>query len=156
MKNNPFLKADRIVIDRLYSDTATFHYRIPTRSFDTGSGEYYNSFQECARTINIQEPSEIVDAVVDGKNYMKGDLTANVAMLDLQDALKPVTGDPVDLNKERTAEGVKSGLDPRYDFVEYGGNTYRIVRISPKHVFANVASLFKVQLREGGQEDGDL
>lgn len=159
MKKNPFLKADRAVIDKLYSDTATFRYRIPTRSFDTGSGAYYSSFQECVRTINIEQPSELSEASygsgawsADGKNWMKGDLTARVAMLDLQAALDPVSGDPVDLSMERTADGVQSGLDPRYDIVEYGGNTYRIVKVAPANVYANIASVFKIQLREGGAD----
>lgn len=157
MRRNPFLKADRIIISRLYNNTAVLTYRVRVRSYDAESGELAETEFPFVRTVHISEPSEVSEGIVDGKNYLKGDLTAEIAYLELRQSLDALPGDPavtVDGEAKTLAElrpmtVVKSGIDLRLDTLEYGGTVYRFVKVKPKHVYANTASIFRMQLREG-------
>nr|DAH25015.1 MAG TPA: hypothetical protein [Caudoviricetes sp.] len=157
MRRNPFLKADRIVISKLYGNTAVLTYRVRVRSYDAAAGEFAETEFPFVRTVHISEPSEVSEGIVDGKNYLKGDLTAEIAYLELKQSLDAQPGDPAvtvggepkTLAELRPMTVMKSGIDTRLDTLEYGGTVYRFVKVKPKHVYANTASIFRLQLREG-------
>lgn len=157
MKRNPFLKADHIVISRLYNNTAVLTYRIRRKQYVESTGDFIEQEFCFVRDVHISSPKEVSEAVVDGKNYLKGDLTAEIAWLELKNSLDALPGDPaVDVGVEsktlsdlRPMTAVKSGIDLRSDTLEYGGTVYRFVKVLPKNVYANTASVFRIQLREG-------
>lgn len=155
MKRNPFLKADKAVIKKVYGNPAVLKMCENRRSYDSHTGEFTEDDAVFLRNIFIGNMHEIADAVVDGKQYVKGDLHTEVAFQEIADSLVPMTGDPVIvIDKEqktiadlRKADHRTAGIKETKDSLVFDGTEYRIIRITPMIVYAGVPSKLKIQLR---------
>lgn len=151
MKKNPFLKAEQAVIKKVYGNTATIKFNIKVKLYITATGAFVESLFTCPRQIFIKNPHEIVDAIVDGKNYIKGDLTTEIAYQELINAIQPMPDDPImpenkDITDHRRANTRNGGIEEG-DTIEFDGTEYRIVKITPKNFYAGVPSRLKLQMR---------
>lgn len=151
MKKNPFLKAEQAVIKKVYGNTATIKFNIKVKLYITATGAFVESLFTCPRQIFIKNPHEIVDAIVDGKNYIKGDLTTEIAYQELINAIQPMPDDPImpenkDITDHRRANTRNGGIEEG-DTLEFDGTEYRIVKITPKNFYAGVPSRLKLQMR---------
>lgn len=155
MKKNPFLKAEKAVIAKVYGNTATLNINVTRRTYDSATGAFSETTAVYPRTIHIGNPHEIADVIVDGKQYVKGDLNADAAFLEIADALIPMTGDPTavidgetkTIADFRSANRRTGGIDETKDTIVFDGTTYRIVRVTPKNIYAGTPSRLKLQLR---------
>lgn len=139
MKKNPFLKAEKAIIRRVYRNSATLNFNVKSKSYDAATGEFYETETVTAKTVYIKNPREIADAVVDKLNYLKGDLNVEIAYQEVADAVSGVSG--------RTANTRNGGIDGLSDTLTFDGTIYRIVKITPKNFYAGAPSRLKLQLR---------
>lgn len=151
MKKNPFLKAEQAVIKKVYSNSAVLKFNVKTKLYITATGAFVESVFTCPRNIFIKNPHEIADAIVDGKNYIKGDLSTEIAYQELVNAVKPLSDDPImpnnkDITDYRRANTRNGGIEDG-DTLEFDGTEYRIVKITPKNFYAGVPSRLKLQMR---------
>ena len=151
MKKNPFLKAEQAVIKKVYSNSAVLKFNVKTKLYITATGAFVESVFTCSRNIFIKNPHEIADAIVDGKNYVKGDLTTEIAYQELADVIKPLPDDPIfpgnkDITDYRRANTRNGGIEID-DTLEFDGTEYRIVKTIPKNFYAGVPSRIRLQMR---------
>lgn len=151
MKKNPFLKAEKTVIKKVYTNPAVVRFNVKLKTYDPGTGAFSENTYIFLRDVFIKNPHEIADAIVDGKNYIKGDLNTDIAYQEMIDAIKPIDSDPViepntDITNYREANSRNGGLEES-DTIEFNGTEYRIVKITPKNFFAGVPSRLKIQMR---------
>ena len=139
------------MIKKVYGNTATIKFNIKVKLYITATGAFVESLFTCPRQIFIKNPHEIVDAIVDGKNYIKGDLTTEIAYQELINAIQPMPDDPImpenkDITDHRRANTRNGGIEEG-DTLEFDGTEYRIVKITPKNFYAGVPSRLKLQMR---------
>ena len=151
MKKNPFLKAEKAVIKKVYGNAAIIKFNIKTKLYITATGAFVESSFTCPRQVFIKNPHEIADAIVDGKNYIKGDLSTEIAYQELVDVIRPLPDDPImpenkDITDHRRANTRNGGIEEG-DTLEFDGTEYRIVKITPKNFYAGVPSRLKLQMR---------
>lgn len=151
MKKNPFLKAEQAVIKKVYGNTAEIKFNIKVKLYITATGAFVESLFPCSRQVFIKNPHEIADAIVDGKNYIKGDLTTEIAYQELADVIKPISTDPImpdnsNITDYRRANTRNGGLEID-DTLVFDSTEYRIVKTTPKNFYAGVPSRIKVQMR---------
>lgn len=142
MKRNPFLKADDR-LSKIYGNSAVLVYVDTIRDYDETTGEMNESRVSEPHTVSIDSPSVISEAVADGKNYLIGDLTLDISRLALEKALPSF----------RTASLESCGVNMEFDYIKFSGRNYRIVKMTPKTVWANQPSKYRVQLRANAAED---
>lgn len=149
MKKNPFLKLEENVIRKLYGNTATLTYNVSSRVYNSSSGVITTSGATFSRTVNISDPTEFADALVDGENIKRGDLRCDVARKTLVDALRPLEGDSGGtLSSYRSATVTAAGIDTTTDRITFGGKEYSIRKITGREVYANEPAVYRLQLRE--------
>ena len=151
MKKNPFLKAEKAVIKKVYGNTAVIKFNVKKKTYSTETGAFTETLYSFYRQVFIKNPHEIADAIVDGKNYIKGDLTTEIAYQELTDVIKPISADPImpdssNITDYRRANTRNGGLEID-DTLEFDGTEYRIVKTTPKNFYAGVPSRIKVQMR---------
>ena len=152
MRKNPFLRAEKTVIKKVYNNEATLNINVTVRSYDNATGTFTESTEVYPRTIHIANPHEIADGIVDKIQYLKGDLNVDVAYLEITQVMIPVLGERTvmidgvakTLAESRTRNG---GIDETKDTITFDGTTYRIVKITPKSFYAGTPSKLKIQLR---------
>lgn len=151
MKKNPFLKAEQAVIKKVYGNTAEIKFNIKVKLYITTTGAFVESLFPCSRQVFIKNPHEIADAILDGKNYIKGDLTTEIAYQELVDAIKPMPDDPImpeskDITDHRRVNTRNGGIEEG-DTLVFDGTEYRIIKTTPKNFYAGVPSRIKLQMR---------
>lgn len=146
MRKNPFLRVDEKVIRSLYGNTAVLTYRNRVKEYNGNTGEISESVVTFIRNINISNPSEFADVLIDGTNIQKGDVTCEIARKTLLKAMQSLPEDVGVLG--RTDSLMRAGLDPDSDRITISGREYRIVKIQAKNVYANEPSVYKIHLRE--------
>lgn len=149
MNRNPFVKAEEKILRKIYGNTATLTYNVTSTVYDSATGEIATSGAFFARVINIGDPAEFADALVDGENIKKGDLKCDVARKTLVDALRSAPGDSGGaLSSYRSATVTAAGIDTATDRITFGGREYSIRKITPREVYANEPAVYRLQLRE--------
>lgn len=151
MKKNPFLKAEKTVIKKVYGNTAVIKFNVKKKTYSIETGAFTETLYSFYRQVFIKNPHEIADAIVDGKNFIKGDLTTEIAYQELVDAIKPMPDDPIlpeskDITDHRRVNTRNGGIEEG-DTLEFDGTEYRIVKITPKNFYAGVPSRLKLQMR---------
>lgn len=155
MRKNPFLRAEKTVIKKVYNNAATLKFNVVQKSYDNETGKFTETAAIYSRTIHISNPREIADVIVDKIQYVKGDLNADVAFKEIADVLVPMDGDPViviegqnkTISDFRSANNRTAGIEETKDTLVFDGTTYRIVKITPKNIYAGTPSKLKLQLR---------
>ena len=155
MRRNPFAKADRLVIKRVYKNAATLNFNVELKAYDTSSGTFTQDTYTFPRTVYIRNPHEISDALVDNKLYFKGDLNTEIAYDDVCRSIKPLATDPAigtgtdtqDITDFRTPNGRNGGIDETTDTLVFDDTEYRFVKIVPKQFYVGTPSRMKVILR---------
>jgi hypothetical protein len=139
MKKNPFLKAEKAVIRKVYGNAAVLNFNAKSKIYNAETGSFSETKTVTSKTVYITNPHEIADAVVDKLNYLKGDLNMEIAYQEVADAVSGVSG--------RTANTRNGGIDGLSDTLTFDGTIYRIVKITPKNFYAGAPSRLKLQLR---------
>ncbi len=153
MKKNPFQKMEQRVIRKLYNNPAELIYNISARNYDPASGAVKNERHQFRRTVYVGDPSEIHDAVVDGKNYLKGDLFVIIPFLEIFNSRQALPTDPdtsQSLSDLRPWQVKNCGIDTGEDLLIFGGISYRFIKIAGKDWYGQQPSIYKAQLRGGG------
>ena len=138
MKRNPFLKAEKAVIKKVYGNRATLRLTSIEKVYDEKNGRITEIPRQSEYTIFISNPHEINEAVVDGKYYLKGDLHVTVAYLELIEKTSAFGRDD---------DVITGGIVPETDYLVFNKREYRIIKASPKNFFADTPSKIKLQLR---------
>ena len=155
MRKNPFLKAEKAIILKVYNNAATLNLNVVRKTYNTDTGKFSETTAVYPRTIHIGNPHEIADIIVDKIQYVKGDLNVDVAFKEIADSIEPMDGDPVvviegenkTISDFRSANNRNGGIDETKDTLVFDGTTYRIVKIIPKNIYAGTPSRLKLQLR---------
>ena len=155
MRKNPFLRAEKAVIKKVYNNSATLKVTVFRKDYDNLTGALTETVYVFPRTIHISNPHEIADAIVDKIQYVKGDLNVAVAFKEITDVMVPMDGDPEiviggankSISDFRNTDNRTAGLDETKDTIVFDGTTYRIVKITPKNIYAGMPSRLKLQLR---------
>lgn len=155
MRRNPFAKADRLVIKRVYKNAATLKFNVELKTYDSASGAFSQDTYVFQRTVYIRNPHEIADALVDNRLYFKGDLNTEIAYDDVCRSIKPLDTDPtvvVDgktkyITDFRAPNGRNGGIDETDDTLVFDDTEYRFVKIVPKQFYVGTPSRMKVILR---------
>lgn len=151
MKNNPFLKAEKAVIKKVYGNPAVIKFNVKIKTYSAETGAFAEDIYTFLRKVYIKNPHEIADAIVDGKNYIKGDLQTEIAYQELIDVIKPANNDP-QMPKMQTIEdfrraNTRSGGIEDGDTLEFDGTEYRIIKVTPKNFYGGVPSRLKLHMR---------
>lgn len=136
MKGNPFLKADDKTL-RINGNSAVFVFLDEKSSYNEETGEITFDSTENSVNIPISAPSAINEHVVDGKNFIAGDIRFEISRFALEKALP----------SSRTPDMLKCGVITEKDKVKMGTVTYSIVRIEPQNIYNNIPSRYKFHLR---------
>ena len=155
MRKNPFLRAEKTVIKKVYNNAATLKFNVVFKSYDKDTGKFTDTTKVYPRVIHISNPHEIADIIVDKIQYVKGDLNADVAFKEISDVLVQMDGDPVvviegenkTISDFRSASSRNAGIDETKDTLVFDGTTYRIVKITPKNIYAGTPTKLKLLLR---------
>jgi hypothetical protein len=136
MAGNPFLKADDKLL-RVNGNTAHLTFVDTSTTYDETTGEMAVETKENTVTIPISNPTVISEHIVDGKNYIAGDLKFETSRLALESSL-PST---------RYADMQNCGIDKKNDRISIGTVTYAIVRVEPANLWNNDPSRYKLHVR---------
>lgn len=136
MKGNPFLKADDKTL-RINGNTANLIFTDVSRSFDENTGEITIDATENVVSVPISAPHAVNEHVVDGKNFISGDIRFEISRLALEKALP----------SGRNPDMMSCGVSKEKDKVKMGTVTYSIVRIEPVNIYNNIPSRYKFHLR---------
>ena len=136
MKGNPFLKADDKTL-RINGNTANLVFVDMTSGFDENTGEITIDAMENVVSVPVSAPSAVNEHVVDGKNFITGDVRFEISRLALEKALP----------SSRTPDMMNCGVSKEKDRVKIGAVTYSIVRIEPQNIYNNIPSRYKFHLR---------
>ncbi len=147
MKRNPFLKAEKAIIKKVYGNAAILNINVCIKTYDSMSGALSENKLVFHRKIYIRNPHNIADAVVDKVNYLKGDLSTDVAFREIKDAIIPMVDDPGDITNYRKADSRTGGIDESCDTLSFNGITYRIIKLTPKGFYAGSPTKMNIQLR---------
>ena len=151
MKRNPLLKAEERIISKVYGNLAEMLYRVRTKSYNAETGEIFEVNAEFVRGFHYTDPHIISETSADGKNYIVGDVTFSVAFAEFQKNLElSLPTDPAGLSlKTLRGDAIPYGINAESDAVRLFGRKWRVVKITPLEVYANIPALLKLQLREG-------
>lgn len=138
MKRNPFLKVEKLINRKVYSNAAILKLTDKKKVYDEQSGEIIEIPRHGQYAVYISNPHEISEAVVDGKYYLKGDLLISIAYLEVAEATSAFG---------REDDAVTGGIRSEYDSLLFNNREYRIVKASPKNFYAGTPSKIKIQLR---------
>ncbi len=138
MKNNPFQKTKQRIIRNVYGNVAVLSIRTRIKEYNSSTGELSESVATVIANVFISNPRQISDAVVDGKNYMKGDLHVNAAYLEIAKATAPAG---------RTVRAKDAGIDMSSDTLTFGDTEYNFIKITALDFFGGKPSELKLQLR---------
>ena len=115
-------RARRSAADLIQRVGKTVTLRRSARSFDPGSGETTESFEDF--TVKVSPPEPFRDGLVDGALVRSGDLETYLA-----------------------AEALAFGPEPLSDALLINGGTYSLVRVEPLFAGEEIA-LYKLHLRK--------
>lgn len=136
MKGNPFLKADDKTL-RINGNTATIVFVDISSSYDESTGEITMDSMENSVNLPISAPSPINEHIVDGKNYISGDMKFEVSRIALENALPA----------SRTADMINCGIIKGKDRFKLGTLFYSIVKIEPLNIYNNIPSRYRFHIR---------
>lgn len=136
MKGNPFLKADDKTL-RINGNTATIVFVDISSSYDESTGEITMDSMENSVNLPISAPSPINEHIVDGKNYISGDMKFEVSRLALENALPG----------SRTADMINCGIIKSKDRFKLGTLFYSIIKIEPLNIYNNIPSRYRFHIR---------
>ncbi len=139
MKSNPFLKAEKAVLQKVYGNVCVLNLRIEKRSYDKESGKFSSEFVSLERDVYISSPHEISLAAVDGKTYLRGDMSCNIAFLSLQEIFADI--------ESRDIDTPTFGLDIKNDRLIFKNTAYRITKVVPQKFYAATPSIIRLYLR---------
>lgn len=139
MKRNPFLKVEKLINRKVYSNSAILKLTDKKKVYDERTGEIIEVPRHEKYVVYISNPHEINEAIVDGKYFLKGDVHISIAYLEVAEAT---------LAFGREDDAVTGGIKPEYDSLLFNNREYRIVKASPKNFYAGTPSKIKIQLRE--------
>lgn len=138
MKRNPFLKVEQIINKKVYGNVATLVLSDVTKKYNEQTGEMTEETREEQFQVYISNPHEISDVIVDGKYYIKGDLTLKIAYLELRGATSSF---------DREDDVITGGIRAQTDRLVFKKREYRIVKAQAETFFAGVPAKIKLQLR---------
>lgn len=132
------LKAELIGIPDLNYNEVVISFHVDTYDPFSATGSSVTS-QKIQRTVVIGSPKQVDARMIDGKNYVSGDLIMPVAFLVMVDAMKPLSSDPVitigghakTLTDLRPYSPDTCGIIIGKDTVTLGGREYKIANIAP-------------------------
>lgn len=133
---NPFLKADDKTL-RINGNFAKIIFTDETRSYDESTGDITSDVIENDVEIPVSDPTAFNEHVVDGKNFISGDIKLEISRLALEGAIP----------SSRNADMNACGINKEKDKIQIGIVTYRIVRIEGVNVWGNTPSRYKFHLR---------
>lgn len=136
MAKNPFLKADDKTL-RINGNFAFIIFTDKKTAYDEQTGEIVYDETQNSVEIPISNPSMFNEHVIDGKNFVSGDLKFEVSRLALENALP----------SNRTPDMNSCGIDKTLDKIKLGTEVYHIVRIEALNVWGNIPSRYKFHVR---------
>lgn len=136
MKGNPFLKADDKTI-KINGNSANLVFVDMTSEFNENTGEITIDATENVVSVPISDPHAVNEHVVDGKNFISGDIRFEVSRLALEKALP----------SGRKPDMMNCGVDKKNDRIRMGTVTYSIVKIEPVNIYNNIPSRYKFHVR---------
>jgi hypothetical protein len=146
LKKNPLQKAQQKIIRKVYGNKAVLKIVERTKVYDEETGAMSDSELIFSRDVYIKNPRQVADAIVDGKNYLKGDMHVDVAFKEIADALnRAESGDPGVLAREVNIKN--GGIDIKHDYLEFGEVSYAFVKITALEFFGGEPASLKLQLR---------
>lgn len=140
-------------IPDLNRNTAVLIYNINSYDPFTGLG---GDFIPIRRPLVCKAPEQVDARLVDGKNYLAGDLVAEITYVDLIASRDPLPGDPAISNNGmdktladmRPYDATTGGIDIGIDELQFGDISYTIVNVRAAQWLDDLPAIYVLTLRK--------